>query len=112
MVPNVTIFQYVTGDRVQRMFTFRSHDFAICRTIFVFQLDGQAEVVAVTGSSDLRIWVMSKAILGTDIPAATKFQSPRNLMNNGATAVVAYDCSGCMLRRTNDQAVKIRARAP
>lgn len=33
--------------------------------------------------------------LDTDIPAATQLLSPRNYMNNGATAAaVAYDCSG------------------
>ena len=36
-----------------------------------------------------------EAILDTDIPAATQLLSPRNYMNNGATAAaVAYDCSG------------------
>ena len=34
-------------------------------------------------------------MLDTDIPAATQLLSPRNYMNNGATAAaVAYDCSG------------------
>lgn len=33
--------------------------------------------------------------LTTDIPAATQLRSPRNYMNNGATAAaVVYDCSG------------------
>ena len=33
--------------------------------------------------------------LSTDIPAATQLPSPRNYMNNGATAAtVVYDCSG------------------
>ena len=36
-----------------------------------------------------------EAMLDTDIPAATQLLSPRNFMNNGATAAaVAYDCSG------------------
>ncbi|WP_272860606.1 hypothetical protein [Paracoccus stylophorae] len=36
-----------------------------------------------------------EAALDSDIPAATQLLSPRNFMNNGATAAaVAYDCSG------------------
>ena len=36
-----------------------------------------------------------EAMLDTDIPAATQLLSPRNYMNNGATAAaVAYDCLG------------------
>lgn len=36
-----------------------------------------------------------EAVLDTEIPAATQLLSPRNFMNNGATAAaVAYDCSG------------------
>lgn len=36
-----------------------------------------------------------EVMLDTDIPAATQLLSPRNYMNNGATAAaVAYDCSG------------------
>ena len=36
-----------------------------------------------------------EAMLDTDIPAVTQLLSPRNYMNNGATAAaVAYDCSG------------------
>jgi hypothetical protein len=36
-----------------------------------------------------------EVMLETDIPAATQLLSPRNYMNNGATAAaVAYDCSG------------------
>ena len=36
-----------------------------------------------------------EAMLDTDIPAATQLLSPRNYMNNGATAAaVSYDCSG------------------
>lgn len=36
-----------------------------------------------------------EAVLDSDIPAATQLLSPRNFMNNGATAAaVAYDCSG------------------
>lgn len=35
-----------------------------------------------------------EAVLDSDIPAATQLLSPRNFMNNGATAAaVAYDCS-------------------
>ncbi len=37
---------------------------------------------------------MVETMLDSDIPAATQLLSPRNLMNNGATAAVAYDCSG------------------
>ncbi len=34
-------------------------------------------------------------MLDTDIPGTTQLLSPRNFMNNGATAAaVAYDCSG------------------
>lgn len=34
-------------------------------------------------------------MLDTDIPAATQLLSPRNYINNDATAAaVAYDCSG------------------
>lgn len=34
-------------------------------------------------------------MLDTEIPAATQLLSPRNYINNGATAAaVAYDCSG------------------
>ena len=36
--------------------------------------------------------------IATDMPAATQLLSPRNYMNNGATAaVVAYDCAGLYL---------------
>ena len=36
-----------------------------------------------------------EVMLDTDIPATTQLLSPRNFMNNGATAAaVAYDCSG------------------
>lgn len=36
-----------------------------------------------------------EVMLDTDIPAATQLLSPRNYMNNGATAAaVAHDCSG------------------
>lgn len=36
-----------------------------------------------------------EVMLDSDIPAATQLLSPRNFMNNGATAAaVAYDCSG------------------
>lgn len=44
---------------------------------------------------------VAEAMLDTDIPAVTQLLSPRNFMNNGATAAaVAYDCSGYMSRRT------------
>ena len=50
-------------------------------------------------TGDRRMKNPGRAVLGatldTDIPAATQFLSPRNFMNNGATAAaVAYDCSG------------------
>ena len=36
-----------------------------------------------------------EVMVDTDIPAATQLLSPRNYMNNGATAAaVAFDCSG------------------
>ena len=42
--------------------------------------------------------VVAEFILTADMPAATQLLSPRNYMNNGATAAaVAYDCSGVYL---------------
>ena len=38
---------------------------------------------------------VAEATITTDMPAATQLLSPRNYLNNGATAAaVAYDCSG------------------
>ena len=40
----------------------------------------------------------SEFTITTDMPAATQLLSPRNYMNNGATAAaVAYDCAGVYL---------------
>jgi hypothetical protein len=48
-------------------------------------------------SNEISVGELSGAVVevGIDIPAATQLLSPRNFMNNGATAAaVAYDCSG------------------
>lgn len=51
-------------------------------------------LLAVPNSSEIGVRVV-EVMLDTDIPAATQLLSPRNYMNNGATAAaVAYDCSG------------------
>lgn len=59
-------------------------------------------LLAAPNSSEIGVRVVEEisgavveAMLDTDIPAATQLLSPRNFMNNGATAAaVAYDCSG------------------
>ena len=59
-------------------------------------------LLAAPNSSEIGIRVVEEVsgtvvevMLDTDIPAATQLLSPRNFMNNGATAAaVAYDCSG------------------
>jgi hypothetical protein len=51
--------------------------------------------VRFSGSSSEVSGAVVDTMLDTDIPAATQLLSPRNFMNNGATAAaVAYDCSG------------------
>ncbi|RWR26288.1 DUF2793 domain-containing protein [Sinirhodobacter populi] len=59
-------------------------------------------LLAAPNSSEIGVRVVEEVsgavvevMLDTDIPAATQLLSPRNFMNNGATAeAVAYDCSG------------------
>ncbi len=59
-------------------------------------------LLAAPNSSEIGVRVVEEVseavvetMLDSDIPAATQLLSPRNLMNNGATAAaVAYDCSG------------------
>ena len=59
-------------------------------------------LLAAPNSSEIGVRVVEEVsgavvevMLDTDIPAATQLLSPRNYMNNGATAAaVAYDCSG------------------
>ena len=59
-------------------------------------------LLAAPNSSEIGVRVVEEvsgavveAMLDTDIPVATQLLSPRNFMNNGATAAaVAYDCSG------------------
>ena len=54
-----------------------------------FSADGLAPLVEEVSGAVIEV------MLDTDIPAATQLLSPRNYMNNGATAAaVAYDCSG------------------
>ena len=59
-------------------------------------------LLAAPNSSEIGVRVVEEVsgavieiMLDSDIPAATQLLSPRNFMNNGATAAaVAYDCSG------------------
>jgi hypothetical protein len=59
-------------------------------------------LLAAPNSSEIGVRVVEEVsgavvevMLDTDIPTATQLLSPRNYMNNGATAAaVAYDCSG------------------
>ncbi len=59
-------------------------------------------LLAAPNSSEIGVRVVEEVsgavvetMLDTGIPAATQLLSPRNYMNNGATAAaVAYDCSG------------------
>ena len=59
-------------------------------------------LLAAPNSSEIGVRVVEEVsgavvetMIDTDIPAATQLLSPRNFMNNGATAAaVAYDCSG------------------
>ena len=59
-------------------------------------------IAAAPNGSDIGVRVVEEVsgtvvefTLTTDVPAATQLLSPRNCMNNGATAAaVAYDCSG------------------
>lgn len=59
-------------------------------------------IAAAPNGSDIGVRVVEEVTgaaveftIATDMPAATQLLSPRNHMNNGATAaVVAYDCAG------------------
>jgi len=59
-------------------------------------------IAAAPNGSDIGVRVVEEVsgaavefTIATDMPAATQLLSPRNYMNNGATAAaVAYDCSG------------------
>ncbi len=59
-------------------------------------------IAAAPNGSDIGVRVVEEVTgaaveftIATDMPAATQLLSPRNYMNNGATAaVVAYDCAG------------------
>jgi len=82
--------------RVQRMFTFRSGEFALFRTGFVLQQVCRVKAFAASGSSNR--WCDNSETLATDIFAATQFLTLRDFMNNWANAsAVAYDCLGGVL---------------
>ena len=59
-------------------------------------------IAAAPNGSDIGVRVVEEVsgaavefTITSDMPAATQLLSPRNYMNNGATAaVVAYDCAG------------------